>query len=211
MIKSDPLEKRGILTNDEVNKLESAHDGMMAGMSIWTWTTAIIRGLSDKGMIKSDPMLRILTDSCMKGQGAARYLLTMLTARVPMGYFALISWTVKIHNVLYAVILGSCATVQTEDAGNMTLIICIARMLMMTVLFHALLILNQELTNPFNGKAKDASFPMAWLGRSMKKDLLNYDILADNLPDWWVATGISKKCVGLGNDTIRKPVGPART
>jgi len=185
------LVRRGVLTDDEMQQLEPDADGMFTCMCIWTWVTGIYNGLSKKGFIKSDPLLRYFVSHCCAGQNAANSTFTLLTANVPISYFALISAVVKCHNLSYAIIFGAVSSVQAELHGKTTLVVCTIMWLIVTAVFNALLVVNQDFINPFDGHAMDAAYPMAWLDQSMKQDMANNVAMAQNLPEWFHTAGIA--------------------
>uniref|UniRef100_A0A7S1RRM0 Uncharacterized protein n=1 Tax=Alexandrium catenella TaxID=2925 RepID=A0A7S1RRM0_ALECA len=187
------LVQREVLTEDEVEKLAMVGEPMFASMAIWTWLAAIVSGIKAKGMIKSEQIARYLVDAVSQGHEAAHVMVSQLTAPVPLSYVWLISIIVKIHNFVHGVLYGIIITVSAWEKGqHMTVTTQCLFVFLVTVLFHAFLILNQELADPFDGMSQDAGFPMAWLNRSIKKDSSNYLGLANSLPSWLEAAGIAE-------------------
>lgn len=187
------LVKRDILTSDEADMLEPLKSLSFASISIWTWIAAIINGLKyQQNLIKSEQILRYLIDHVQTGQHAAQAVVSQMSAPVPMSYVALIGWIVKFHNFGYAILYGCLGTSDLVlDVGKTTYTTTIARVLIISAVFNCMLILNQELMNPWDGTSMDADFPMSWLNSTIKRDLSNYPVMARRLPKWFAEAGLN--------------------
>merc|ERR1712117_968958 len=108
-----------------------------------------------------------------------------------MSYVHLIGIIVKFHNFCYAILLGCLGVVTLYiDFGKSTYQALVLKVVITPLVFNALLLLNQELMNPFDGTSKDVDFPMSCLNKGMEKDLAGYPLLARLTPKWFESAGL---------------------
>jgi len=194
------LVERDILTEDEVDKLGPIRNNNHQCCAIWTWVTCIIQGLEERGLIASEMVLRELLEQAQSGRASAQLVMNQLACPLPMSYVALLGLMVKVHNFSYAILYGLMATVTVclhhRDAelplGKTTFCIEICRVIILSTIFNALLLVNQGMMNPFDGTIPDTDFPMTRINSACKENLSEYTLLAQRLPKWMKKSGLNK-------------------
>jgi len=153
--------------------------------TIWAWQGGIITMLHKEGKIKSDKLYALLLQKCMEGRSSVQLVHTHLAVRVPMQYVHLLGLLVKMHNFVLALLMGLLCGAAFR---NRQVIICAqlsARTLILPFLFNAILLLNTELTDPFNGGETD--FPGGVYQATLDKDCKGLISATQNMPDWLAA------------------------
>jgi len=150
--------------------------------TIWAWQTAIITMLYKEGKIKSDQLFHLLLERCLEGRAAVQLVHTHLAVRVPMQYVHLLGLLVKMHNLVLAFIMGCLfgAALRSRE-----IIICVqlfARTLILPFLFNAILLINAELSDPFDGSVTD--FPGMIYQEALDKDCKGFVAASQSMPDW---------------------------
>merc|ERR1719377_416003 len=136
--------------------------------TIWAWQSAIVCMLWQQGQIRSDQLLRTLLDRCSDGRKAVQVIHTHLAVKIPMQYVHLLGLLVKLHNLVLSVIMGALFGAAVR---NGEIIICVqlfGRTLILPFLFNAILLINAELSDPFDGSESD--FPGAIYQDALEKD-----------------------------------------
>jgi len=174
------LVDKGILFEDEADALLSWNHNLHE--SIWAWQTGIVTSLQQEGKIAAGPFLCFLLERCSNGREAVQLISTHLSVRVPMQYVHLLGVMVKLHNIILAVLMGILFGGAVRDAR---LIICcqlFGRTLIMPFLFNAILLINSELSDPFDGGPAD--FPGNKLQMSIENDGKAFLSASKNVPEW---------------------------
>jgi hypothetical protein len=171
---------RELLTEHEADQLLSYNHCLHE--TIWAWQGSIVTMLRNEGKIKSDPLYSLLLQRCTDGRQAVQLVHTHLAVRVPMQYIHLLGLLVKMHNFVLAVI---CGCLFGAALRNRETIICaqlFARTLILPFLFNAILLINCDLADPFEGGASD--FPGPIYQGALGKDCKGFISASDNVPDW---------------------------
>jgi len=168
------------LTEDEVQKLCEWNHCLHE--TIWAWQTAIIALLHQQGRIKSPVLLCQLLDKCAEGRAAVQCIHTHIAVKIPMQYVHLLGLLVKSHNIVLAIIMGCLfgASLRSKEyfiCGQLFL-----RTLILPLLFNAILLINAELSDPFDGHSTD--FPRFAYTDALKNDGEAYVKAGKNMPDW---------------------------
>jgi len=99
-----------------------------------------------------------------------------------MQYVHLLGMLVKVHNLILAVIMGFLFGAAVR---NQEIIICLqlaGRTLILPLLFNAILLINAELSDPFDGHPTD--FPGNALSAGLEKDANSLVKAYHNMPEW---------------------------
>jgi hypothetical protein len=171
-----------LLTEDECDKLLNK-DGVPKHClheTIWAWQIAVVSKL--KGKIQSDQLQRLLLEKCMEGRAAAQCIHTHLAVRVPMQYVHLLGFLVKMHNLVLSVIMGLLFGAALRNGYIILCVQLFARTLILPFLFNAILLINCDLADPFNGGEID--FPGDIYVGNLGKDCAGMQDLTTNLPTW---------------------------
>jgi len=176
----EKLMSRGLLDEHEADKLLKWNHCLHE--TIWAWQAGIVTVLYQEGKIKSDQLFQLLLQKCMDGRSAVQLVHTHLAVRVPMQYVHLLGLLVKMHNLVLAIIMGALfgAAYRSKE-----MIICIqlfARTLILPFLFNAILLINAELSDPFNGGETD--FPGMVYQGALDKDCNGFINATKNMPSW---------------------------
>jgi len=176
----EELKKQGLLTDQEARQLlEWNH---VLHETIWAWQSAIICTLYREGKIHSDQLLRTLLERCSDGRKAIQCIHTHLAVKIPMQYVHLLGFLVKMHNCILSVIMG---TLFGAAVRNAEIIICIqlaGRTLILPLLFNAILLINAELSDPFDGGPTD--FPCLAYSAALEKDGSSFVKASQHQPEW---------------------------
>lgn len=157
---------RGILLEEECDKLLEFNHNLHE--SIWMWQTAIISMLNDEGKIKSPPFLCFLLSRVSQGRTGVQVIATHLTVRVPMQYVHLLGFMVKVHNLVIAVLMGILFGAAVRDGQVIICCQLFGRTLVLPLLFNAILLINCELSDPFDGGTAD--FPGCKYDKGIEND-----------------------------------------
>jgi len=176
----EELKAQGLLTEQECCQLLSWNHVLHE--TIWSWNSAIICTLWREGKIHSDQLLRTLLERCSDGRKAIQCIHTHLAVKIPMQYVHLLGFLVKMHNTVLAIIMGSLFGAAVRDAE---IIICFqlaGRTLILPLLFNAILLINAELADPFDGGPTD--FPCLAYSQALEKDGSSFVKASQNMPEW---------------------------
>jgi len=170
----------GLLTKQEASALKGWNHVLHE--TIWSWQSAIVCTLWQEGKIKSDQLLRTLLERCSDGRSAIQCIHTHLAVKIPMQYVHLLGFLVKMHNVILSVIMGSLFGAAVR---NSEIIICVqlaGRTLILPLLFNAILLINAELADPFDGGPTD--FPALAYSKALDLDGSSFVKASQNQPEW---------------------------
>jgi len=155
--------------------------------TIWAWQAAIISKLNKQGKIRSDHLLKMLFEKCTEGRAAAQCIHTHLAVRVPMQYVHLLGFLVKMHNVILAVIMGLLFGAALRNGYVILCVQLFARTLILPFLFNAILLINCDLSDPFNGGETD--FPGEVYVANIGKDCDGIVDITNHVPEWLKSKG----------------------
>jgi len=172
--------KGNLLTEDECDLLLQCKHCLHE--TIWGWQTAIISSLYKQGKIKSDYLLALLLQKCTDGRAAAQCIHTHLAVRVPMQYVHLLGFLVKMHNMILSLIMGILFGAAVRNAYVILCIQLFARTLILPFLFNAILLINCDLADPFNGGETD--FPGEIYQAAIANDCKGILATSQNVPGW---------------------------
>lgn len=164
-----------ILTKEEVSMLSKYNNNLSE--SLWTWVTRIVMDLHKKGDIASDIILKFLLEKVALGRSGAGLIGAQMGTPIPMLYVHLLSWMVKVHNILVAACNGFIL-VQT-GTGTITT----ARVFLIALLYNSLLLINAELADPFDDGGS-CDFPLAKYEQGIESDGLGYVQAGEHVPSW---------------------------
>lgn len=150
--------------------------------TIWAWQTGIVTRLHRQGKIKSDQMYGLLLQKCLDGRSAAQLVHTHLAVRVPMQYVHLLGLLVKMHNMVLAVIMGLLFGAAFRNGHYILCIQLFGRTLILPFLFNAILLINCDLSDPF--ETGTADFPGEIYQEALDKDCVGILGATQNMPDW---------------------------
>jgi len=150
--------------------------------TIWAWQAGIVAMLYKEGKIKSDQLYNLLLQRCMEGRSAVQLVHTHLAVRVPMQYIHLLGLLIKMHNFVCAVIMGCLFGAAWREAEIIICVQLFARTLILPFLFNAILLINAELSDPFDGSETD--FPGMVYQGALNKDCQGFMDATENMPDW---------------------------
>jgi hypothetical protein len=170
----------GLLTEQEVNQLVKWNHCLHE--TIWAWQTAIIAMLYKEGKIKSDPLLRTLLERCTDGRQAVQCIHTHLAVKLPVQYIHLLGLLVKMHNIVLALIMGMLFGGALKNGEIVICLQLFGRTLLLPFLFNAILLINAELSDPFDGHPTD--FPGHNLSEGFEKDGASFVAAGRNMPEW---------------------------
>jgi len=150
--------------------------------TIWAWQGAIVTMLYKEKKIKSDQLFNLLLQRCMEGRAAVQLVHTHLAVRVPMQYVHVLGLLVKMHNLVLAVIMGALFGAALRSHETIICIQVFARTCILPFLFNAILLINAELADPFNGSITD--FPGMVYQGGLEKDCKGFVSASQNMPRW---------------------------
>merc|ERR1719353_1513305 len=147
---------------------------------IWAWQMAIVNKMYQEGKIKSDQLYSILLQKVLDGRAAVQLVHTHLAVRVPMQYVHLLGLLVKMHNFVLAVIMGVLFGAAARQGQTILCVQLVARIFILPFLFNAILLINCDLADPFNGSEGD--FPGDVYQVAIGKDCEAMIGATDNFP-----------------------------
>lgn len=150
--------------------------------TIWAWQSAIISMLKKEGLIQSDQLYTLLLEKCTAGRAAVQCIHTHLAVRIPMQYVHLLGLLVKMHNLVLAIIMGLLFGAALRQGEVITCVQLFGRTLILPFLFNAILLINAELSDPFNGSEGD--FPVPIYQAALEKDSCGMISATENMPSW---------------------------
>jgi len=182
----EDLCKNGLLTEDEADQMLAKVDGRnwnhCLHETIWAWQSAIVCMLWQQGQIRSDQLLRTLLDRCSDGRKAVQVIHTHLAVKIPMQYVHLLGLLVKLHNFVLSVIMGALFGAAIRNGETIICVQLAGRTLLLPLLFNAILLINAELSDPFDGHPTD--FPGWAYQTALEKDGSSFVAASKNMPDW---------------------------
>lgn len=150
--------------------------------TIWAWQMAIVTKLKREGKIKSDQLYSLLLEKCIEGRAAVQLVHTHLAVRVPMQYVHLLGLLVKMHNLVLAVIMGILFGAAMREKEYVVGIQACARIFILPFLFNAILLINCDLADPFDGS--EADFPGDIYQDTLRADCAAINKATDHVPAW---------------------------
>lgn len=176
----EELMTRDILYESECDQLTKWNHCLHE--TIWAWQGGIITMLQKEKKIKSDQLFVTLLQKCAEGRAAVQLVHTHLAVRIPMQYVHVLGLLVKMHNLVLAIIMGLIFGVSLRESEIIICIQTFARTLILPFLFNAILLINAELSDPFNGS--DADFPGSIYQAALDKDCKGFMSATQNVPQW---------------------------
>lgn len=197
--KLEYLSARGLLTEDEVAELRGWNSNLPE--SIWTWVVAIILKLYNSGMIRSEHQLVFLLERANLGRGGCALICAQLGTPIPLQYVHFIGLLVKVHNVLVSTLMGTVMAGSMMKLGRpMMQLTILARAFFLPMLYNCILLLNEEIMDPFNGTLFD--FPMKKYDENFEVNGESCVNAGNNLPVWMTR---------WRQEVVGRDVAPART
>jgi len=178
----DVRKELGMLEETEVDQLLKENWNHCLHETIWAWQAAIVTILYKEKKINSDQLFQMLLQKCTDGRAAAQLVHTHLAVRVPMQYVHLLGLLVKMHNLVLAVIMGILFGAAVREGDIIICIQLFGRTLILPFLFNAILLINTELSDPFDGAESD--FPGVIYSDTLEKDCSRMIEATKNLPEW---------------------------
>jgi hypothetical protein len=151
---------RKLLTPEECDRLlKCRKDNPKCALHeiIWAWQTGIVETLYKEKKIPSEPLYVMLLEKCTEGRAAVQCVHTHLAVRVPMQYVHLLGFLIKMHNIVVALIMGLLFGAAFRNGYIILCVQLFARTLILPFLFNAILLINCDLSDPFNGGEADFS------------------------------------------------------
>jgi len=175
-----PLEEKELLTSEEVKLLLAWNHCLHE--TIWAWQMGIVKMLHSEGRIPTDQLLRSLIGYCEAGRKAVQVVHTHLAVKIPMQYVHLLGLLIKMHNCVLAVIMGILFGAASRESEWVICLQLFGRTLILPFLFNAILLINAELSDPFDGGISD--FPDgAYIG-NLAKDCQGILDASKRMPSW---------------------------
>jgi len=175
-----PLEDKKILTQEEVKLLLEWNHCLHE--TIWAWQMGIVKMLHFEGKIHTDQMLRSLIEYCEAGRQAVQVVHTHLAVKIPMQYVHLLGLLVKMHNFVLALIMGILFGAAYRASEWVICMQLFGRTLILPFLFNAILLINAELSDPFDGGISD--FPDGGYIANLGKDCQGIVDASKKMPTW---------------------------
>jgi predicted membrane chloride channel (bestrophin family) len=170
----------GVLTEDEVEKLRAYNNNLAE--SIWTWNVNIVTQLYQQGLIKTEWQYTYILDRAMLGRSGAALIGAQMGTPIPFQYVHLLSFLVKLHNLMLAVVFGAFwgYDLGTGNAHELASFQVIGRVMLVPFLYNSLLIINETLADPFGNDIND--FPMTKYEKGIESDGASYVEAGAHLP-----------------------------
>lgn len=183
----------GLLTQEEADKLAklNPHMPFVHSETLWVWLANAVTRLHDQNLTKGAPHYCALLAAVEQGRNGVATIQTYLETPIPLGYVHLLCLMVKLHNFILTVLMAlACVMLAGGEKGlqPVGMFRTSFRAFFMPFLYNSILILNQEVTDPFGGDAGD--FQWSSMHMNIKKSSESYALAGskNHLPDW-VATG----------------------
>jgi len=174
------LVSHDILTNEEADLLMKWNHCLHE--TIWGWQGALIAMLSKEGKIPNQNLLCFLLERVSEGRTAVQCIHTHLAVRVPLPYVHLLGVLVKMHNSILAIIMGILFGAAVRDGRTIICVQLFARTLILPFLFNAILLINTELSDPFDGGV--AGFPVSVYEKALENDSKGMLNANEHEPEW---------------------------
>lgn len=176
----EQLVTRDVLTNEEADLLLKWNHCLHE--TIWSWQGAIIALLSKEGKIPNQQLLCFLLERVSEGRTAVQCVHTHLAVRVPLPYVHLLGMVVKMHNTILAIIMGILFGAAVRDGRTIICVQLFGRTLILPFLFNAILLINTELSDPFDGGV--AGFPISIYEKALENDCKGMISATEHEPEW---------------------------
>jgi len=179
--------ERGLLTQEEADKLEklNPHMTFVHAETLWAWLANAVTRLHDQGLTKGAPHYCALLGAVEQGRMGVASIQSYLETPIPLGYVHLLCLMVKLHNFILTVLMAmACVMLGGGSHGvqPVGMFRTSFRAFFMPFLYNAILVLNQEVTDPFGGDAGD--FHFSNMHMNIKKSSESYINASKILPDW---------------------------
>lgn len=174
------LVARGLLTEAEAEQLLKWNKHCLHE-TIWAWQMSIVNRLYQEKKISSDQLYALLLQKCLDGRQAVQLVHTHLAVRVPMQYVHLLGLLVKMHNFVLATIMGLLFGAAIRNNQWILSVQLAARVFILPFLFNAILLINCDLADPFDGS--EADFPGDVYQNAIGKDCEGMIGATQNAPD----------------------------
>lgn len=181
-VQLDKLVEREVLTQDEADQLSRLGSSWCYPDSLWVWLANIVTKCNDAGLVKGPPHYCALLAAVDEGRTGASTIKTYLETPIPMGYVHLLGLMVKLHNLTLALLMALLSVKHASAWNPLSTSRVMFRCFFMPFLYNALLIINDELTDPFGQDVSD--FPAHVICRRFNTDVQSFVGMGDNLPDW---------------------------
>jgi hypothetical protein len=191
LIEEKLLNPKTLLTAEEIKLMKNWESPAMHE-TIWAWQMGIVTMLHREGKLPDGNIFKILLEHCHAGRHAVQVAHTHIAQRVPMQYVHIMGFLVKMHNLVLAVITG--ILFGAAFSGKEWLICCqlLGRNLLLPFLFNAILLMNAELSDPFDGGTGD-SFPDIKYCDNITMDCQKIVEASQNMPSWITKRTVPKK------------------
>jgi len=179
--------KAGLLTEEEARLLEllNPHMPFVHAETVWVWLANVVTRLHDQGLTKGPPHYCALLGAVEKGRSGVATIQSYLETPIPLGYVHLLCLMVKLHNFILTILMAlACVMLAGGHKGlqPVGMFRTSFRAFFMPFLYNAILILNQQVSDPFNGDAGDFSWTSIHMNIKMSAD--SYSQAGKQLPAW---------------------------
>lgn len=181
VVRADLL-SNNILKEEEIDELFSKTWNHNLYESIWCWNVSIVQTLWAEDKIKNPEMLMLLLEKCAEGRAGVALIATHLTTKVPMVYVHLLGFIVKLHNLICALLMGVLFSLAVKERNVLVCVQLFGRTLIMPFLFNAILMINSEISDPFDGQESD--FPDHRYDMELKRGTDSMLEAGLHLPTW---------------------------
>jgi len=178
----DILVTRQILTRHEADQLGRVGDSKCFPEALWVWLANIVTQCNQAGLVQGPPHYCALLAAVDEGRCGAANMKTYMETPIPMGYVHLLGLMVKLHNVILAFLMALVSVKHAGHSNSVATCRAMFRSFFMPFLYNSILIINDELTDPFGSDVSD--FPAHLLCRRLDNDVTSFVEMGENLPDW---------------------------
>lgn len=180
-------QKCGLLTVEESEKLQelNPHMTFVQAETLWVWLANMVTRLHDQGLTKGPPHYCALMAAVESGRSGVTDVQTYLETPIPLGYVHLLCLMVKFHNVILTFLMVlSCVALSGGEKGFQPVGVFRTsfRAFFMPFLYNAVLILNQEVTDPFGDDVND--FDWNGIDANLTMSGKSYSRAADIIPEF---------------------------
>eukprot|EP00927_Polykrikos_kofoidii_P018700 TRINITY_DN1869_c0_g3_i2.p1 TRINITY_DN1869_c0_g3~~TRINITY_DN1869_c0_g3_i2.p1 ORF type:complete len:394 (-),score=64.39 TRINITY_DN1869_c0_g3_i2:106-1287(-) len=207
------MQRRGIEDRiDDVFKLKLLTEAECQQMSripasnrseaIWSWLGAMVSQLNAQGLVAGPPHYAGLMNTIDNGRGGSNVINSYLETPIPMAYVHILGLMVKLHNIMVAMLMGILSAKHMSGGDYLGAFRTMFRAFFMSFLYNALLLINDDISDPFGGDISD--LPMEKILAEIKDDAESIIACgsADNLPAWLVQGKKFKKWVPVEESTV---------
>jgi len=178
----DHLVEQQLLTQNEADQLGKAGDSRCYPEALWVWLAHIVNQCNQAGLCKGPPHYCALLAAVDEGRSGAATMKTYMETPIPMGYVHLLGLMVKLHNVILALLMALVSVKHAGHQNTVAIFRAMFRCFFMPFLYNAILVINDELTDPFGTDVSD--FPAHLLYQSLSDDVTSFINMGNNLPEW---------------------------